>query len=142
MSQTSNGGLDHYRSVGAYGAAAGEDRVQLAGNLMEAAIDRISMARGHIERNEVALKGETLQRAIGIIDGLRASLDFEQGGDIAGNLEALYDYMVRRLVEANMKNDASIVTEVLNLMNDIKTGWDGIPDDLKASPEAASGSHA
>ena len=82
MSETSNSGLEHYRSVGAYGAAAAEDRVSLAGNLMEAAIDRMSMARGHMERNEVARKGETLQRAIGIIDGLRASLDHEKGGDI------------------------------------------------------------
>lgn len=142
MSQTHNGGLDHYRSVGAYGAAAGEDRVQLAGNLMDAAIDRISMARGHIERNEVALKGETLQRAIRIIDGLRASLDHEQGGDIAGNLEALYDYMTRRLVEANMKNDAAIVGEVLGLMSEIKAGWDGIPDDVKAPPDGAPATHA
>lgn len=132
MSQPNNGGLDHYRSVGAYGAAAAEDRVQLAGNLMEAAIDRINMARGHIERNEVALKGEALQRAIGIIDGLRASLDHEKGGELAGNLEALYDYMARRLVEANMKNDVAIAAEVIGLMSEVKTGWDAIPADLTA----------
>ncbi|MFQ5633815.1 MAG: flagellar export chaperone FliS [Gammaproteobacteria bacterium] len=142
MNNVSNGGLDHYRSVGAYGAAAAEDRVRLAGNLMDAAIDRVNMARGHIERNEVALKGEALQRAIGIIDGLRASLDHDKGGDLAGNLEALYDYMVRRLVEANLKNDASIASEVSGLMSEIKAGWDAIPADITAAPDDAATTHA
>ena len=137
MKQPTSGGLDHYRSVDAYGAAAAEDRVQLAGKLMEAAIDRINMARGHIERNEVAMKGEALQRAIGIIDGLRASLDHEQGGELSGNLEALYDYMARRLVEANLHNDVDIATEVAALMAEIKSAWDEIPDDIAAMPAPA-----
>lgn len=142
MSQSSNGGLEHYRSVGAYGAAAAEDRVRLAGNLMAAAIDRINSARGHIERNEVAAKGEALQRAIGIIDGLRAALDHDSGGAIAGNLEALYDYMARRLVEANLRNDPAIADEVLSLMSEIKAGWDSIPNDITAAPPEATATRA
>jgi len=142
MKQPASGGLDHYRSVGAYGAAAGENRVQLTGNMMGAAIDRINMARGHIERNEVARKGEALQRAIGIIDGLRASLDHEKGGPLAGNLEALYDYMARRVVEANMKNDAEILTEVLSLLSEIKSAWDEIPPDTTAEADPAASPQA
>lgn len=142
MKPSSNGGLDHYRSVDAYGAAAAEDRVQLTGNLMEAAIDRINMARGHIERNEVARKGEALQRAIGIIDGLRASLDHDKGGKLAGNLEALYDYMARRVVEANLNNDTAILGEVLSLLGEIKSAWDEIPPDAAAAPATAASTHA
>lgn len=136
MQKTTSHGLSHYRSVGAYGAAAAEDRTQLIARLMEAAIDRIHMARGHMERKEVARKGETLQRAIGIIDGLRASLDHEQGRDLSANLEALYDYMTRRLVEANMMDDTGRLDEVAHLMGELKAGWDEIPPDAISMIEA------
>lgn len=143
MQKTTRHGLSHYRSVGAYGAAAAEDRTQLIARLMEAAIDRIHMARGHMERKEVARKGETLQRAIGIIDGLRASLDHTQDSDLPGNFEALYDYMVRRLVEANMLNDTSRLEEVASLMGELKAGWDEIPPDaVPTTDEAATRTHA
>jgi flagellar protein FliS len=62
-----------------------------------------------------------------IIQGLRTSLDAEKGGDIAANLDSLYEYMGRRLLEANMNNDTAILDEVNTLLSEIKLGWDGIP---------------
>ena len=81
--------------------------------LMEGGLTRLAQARGAIERGQLAQKGELSGKAIAIIGGLRNSLDFEQGGEIASNLDALYDYMVSRLVEANLKSDAALVDEVL-----------------------------
>lgn len=123
MTNKSSSGLNHYRSVGAYSAAASENRVELVLQLMDGACDQITMARGHMDRKETAQKGEAIRRATGMIDGLRASLDHEQGGEIAGNLDRLYDYMNRRLVEANVNNAPELLTEVSGLLGEIRSAW-------------------
>ena len=64
--------------------------------------------------------------AIGIIGGLREALDSERGGELAGNLDRLYEYMIARLVEANTSNDTSLLDEVSALLLEVKSGWDGI----------------
>lgn len=115
--------LGQYRTVTAYGAATG-DRLQLVLRMMEGALERIVTARGHMGRKEVAAKGEAIGKAIGLIDGLRAALDKDRGGEIAANLESLYDYMMRRLVEANLKNDVRRLDEVSGLLDDIRSSWE------------------
>jgi len=127
-------GLDHYRSVGAYGAAAAADRKELVLRMLDGAQDRIASARGHMQREETADKGEAIGKAIGIIDGLRASLDIEKGGEIAANLDALYDYMNRRLVEANAANRVELLDEVAHLLGEIRTAWQGVIDGAEALP--------
>ncbi len=122
----SNSPLGQYRSVDAYGAAASGDRLQLILRMMQGALDRIATARGHMERGEAGPKGEALGRAVRLIDGLRSCLDQERGGDIATNLAALYDYMVRRLTEANLRNDPRALSEVADLLDEIRTGWEQI----------------
>lgn len=137
MNATPSNALGHYRSVNAYGAAAG-DRLQLIMNLLDGAIDRIATAKGHMQRREVAAKGQEIGRAIGIVEGLRTSLDAEQGGAIAGNLGALYEYMARRLVEANMRNDESRLDEVAGLLEEIRGAWAAIQRDPAALAAAAT----
>lgn len=122
MSSTPVNALGQYRAVTAYGAATG-DRLQLVMQMMDSAVDRIVTARGHMTRRETAAKGEAIGRAIGLIDGLRTSLDKDRGGEIANNLEALYDYMMRRLVEANLRDDARRLDEVAGLLDEIRSGW-------------------
>lgn len=115
--------LGQYRSVDAYGAAAAGDRVQLVLRMMQGALDRIAAAKGHMQRREVAPKGEALLRAVRLIDGLRSCLDHERGGPVAANLAALYEYMVRRLTEGNLRNDARPLDEVAELLGEIRDGW-------------------
>ncbi len=118
-----NSALGHYRATDAYGAAASSDRLEIVLRMMQGAIDRIAAARGHLQREEVAAKGEQIGRAIGLIDGLRSSLDMERGQEISASLEALYDYMLNRLMEASLKNDPEALTEVAGLLGEIKSGW-------------------
>lgn len=131
-SQSPNTGIGHYRSVGAYGAASANDRVQLIMSMMQGGLDRIATAKGHMTRQEVAEKGQAINGAIGLIDGLRACLDMEQGGKIASNLEALYDYMTRRLVEANLTDTTDILDEVADLLGEIKSGWEALTETTAA----------
>lgn len=125
-----NNPMNQYRTVDAYGAAAASDRMQLVLRMMQGALDRIAMARGHMRRGEQAPKGEALGRAVRLIDGLRACLDHERGGEIAANLAALYDYMTRRLTEANLRNDQRGLDEVAELLDEIRGGW----EQMAASP--------
>lgn len=127
-------GLDHYRSVGAYGAAAAEDRRELILRMLQAALDRIASARGHMQRAETADKGAAIGKAIGIIDGLRASLDTAKGGEIAANLDALYDYMSRRLLEANAADRVELLDEVSGLLGEIRTAWQSVMSGAEAAP--------
>jgi flagellar protein FliS len=115
--------LGQYRATNAYGATAA-DRLQLVLQMLRGAIDRIATARGHLRRGEVAGKGEQIGRAIGLVDGLRTCLDAEQGGEIAANLDALYAYMLNRLMAANVKDDEGALIEVADLLNEIKSGWE------------------
>ncbi|WP_426417597.1 flagellar export chaperone FliS [Aestuariirhabdus sp. LZHN29] len=96
--------------------------------LMEGCLERLARAKGAIARNDDALRSETLSRAIAIIGGLQVVLDFEKGGEVAENLNALYHYMTGRLFEANRDSDPEIIDEVARLMINIKEGWDGIAD--------------
>ena len=94
---------------------------------MDGAIEKVAKAKGYMERKDIAKKGSHISWAISIIDGLRASLDKANGGDIADNLDDLYDYMIRRLMRANLENNADLLDEVISLLRSIKSAWDGIP---------------
>jgi len=88
-------------------------------------------AKGAIERKEIENRNTMLTRVIGLIGELQNSLDMEKGGEISTNLYDLYAYMIRRVNLANRQNNAEPLTEVLKLITEIKSGWDGIPLDIR-----------
>jgi len=103
--------------------------------LMDGALDKIAAAKGFMQQEgaqAIANKGEQISWAISIIDGLRVSLDktVDGGNELVQNLEDLYIYMEKRLVEANLHNKIEYLDEVTNLLKEVKTGWDAIPQDL------------
>lgn len=98
--------------------------------MLDGALEKIAVAVGAMERGEPALTGESISKAISIVDNLRVALDHETGGTIAGNLSDLYDYILRRLLEANVMSDASLLTEVSGLLTEIKVAWDQVPVEL------------
>ena len=79
-----------------------------------------------MQRKQIAEKGKFIGQTIEIVGGLRASLDKEHGGDVAANLESLYEYIGRQLVVANLKNSEQILDEISGLLTDVKTAWDAI----------------
>lgn len=103
------------------------DQHQLVCLLFEGALSAIASARGAIERGDVVLKCNSISKAIRIIEeGLRTALDKEAGGELAQNLDSLYDYCVRRLTLANARNDEAILQEVMRLIEPVATGWNEI----------------
>jgi flagellar protein FliS len=120
------GAMQSYQHVGAEASVTDADPHHLVQLLLQGALDRIAAAKGHLQRGEVAPKGEAIGKAMNIVAGLRGSLNLEAGGEIARNLEALYDYVDLRLLEANLKNDAARLDEVARLLGEIKGAWDAI----------------
>ncbi len=131
-------GAQQYKKVGAQSGVASASPHRLIQMLLEGALEKINLAKGYMQRGEIALKGNHISWAISIIDGLRMSLDREAGGEIADNLDALYDYMGRRLAEANMSNDPAMLEEVSALLLEIKSAWDAIPQEFREAVPAHS----
>lgn len=128
--------LNAYRSVGVASAVPYADRVQLVQMLFDGLLAALADAEGHIQRNDIAGKGEAISRASKIIIGLQGSLDYDKGGELARNLSDLYDYCTRRLLKASLRNDASIIQEVRGLLNEINSAWELLPSLLKSEPVA------
>lgn len=121
-----NSAIAQYQRVNNVGSVEGANPHQLILMLMNGALERLAQARGAIERRDIPLKGATISKATTIIGGLQGSLDRNQAPDYVDNLERLYEYMQRRLLEANLKNDAAIIDEVSDLMKTLKTSWQEI----------------
>ena len=118
--------LQEYTKVGVHTEIDGASPHRLIQMLMDGALQRISRARTSLKKNNIPEKGELISSAISIIGGLRDSLDHEAGGGVATNLDALYEYMTRRLIVGNATNDDGIFSEVHDLLMEIKTAWDQI----------------
>ena len=102
----------------------GADNHQLVSLLFEGLMQSLLRARGAIERQDVATKGEALGKSVRILEeGLKASLNLDEGGSLATNLLGLYDYSILRLTHANLKSDRSAVEEVINLIEPIAQAW-------------------
>lgn len=127
MFGSSKNGASAYAKVGLETGVVAASPHKLIVMLFEGAIAAVSAAIGHMQAGEIAKKGMAISKAIMIIEnGMRASLDKKAGGEIAASLDALYDYMGRRLMLANLKNDPEILHEVQRLLADLKGAWDAI----------------
>ncbi|OUR90544.1 flagellar export chaperone FliS [Gammaproteobacteria bacterium 42_54_T18] len=133
-----NKAANQYAAVNKQTGVEGANPHQLIQMLYEGAIENMARAKGCMERKDFSGKGDTLGRAINIIGGLQSFLDKEKGGEVAENLDALYDYMSRRLFEASKDNDIAIIDEVIGLVRVVKTGWEGIKDEASKIFETSS----
>jgi len=137
MFGTPKRGVGAYATVGLETGVAAASPQKLVVMLYDGVIVALLSAINHIKSSNVSAKGASISKAITIIDnGLRASLDKKAGGEIAQNLDALYDYMSRRLLQANMKNDIAIIEEVHGLMSDLREAWVQIGEKNDAPEQA------
>lgn len=120
----SNSGVQAYQKVGLESAVMSASPHQLVVMLFDGAHSALVRARLFLEQGDITSKGEALSKAINIIDnGLKAGLNMDIGGDLPHNLAALYDYMVRRLLHANLRNDVDAINEVEALLLNISDAW-------------------
>jgi flagellar protein FliS len=96
---------------------------QLINMLYDGAIKFMNLAILSMEKEEIEATNNSLTRAQRIIAELQISLDMEKGGQIAANLNSIYDYIYRQLVEANTKNNVEKIQECLALIMEIKDAW-------------------
>ncbi len=125
---------DFYRKTGVASAALGDDPHRLISLMLDGACKRIRLARACIERGDVPGKGKAIADACAIVSHLNAALNHDQGGDIAANLAALYDYAMRRLTEANLHSDTTALDEVAGLLEEISSAWNAIPQESRQKP--------
>lgn len=118
--------MRHYVDTRSAAIADDADPHRLIGMLYDGALEHLAAARADIARREVVAKLRHVSRAMAIVEHLRLVLDHEAGGELAARLDALYDYLLRRIAQANASNDADALCEVSNLLITIKSGWDQI----------------
>ena len=121
-----------YEQVGLETGVASASPHKLVLMLFDGALAAIAVARGHMTQGEIPEKGMAISKAISIISsGLHQCLDYESGGELADRLGALYDYMARRLVSANAQNSTAALDEVTGLLNEIRSAWAEIADQVE-----------
>ncbi|HET7313525.1 flagellar export chaperone FliS [Salinisphaera sp.] len=113
-----------YANVGLTSGVTSASPHQLVVMLFDGAQAALRKAGFALSAGDVPARGVALSKAIDIIErGLRAALDIERGGELAERLDALYDYMIRRLMQANLRGDGEAIAEVENLLDDIASAW-------------------
>ena len=117
---------DQYRQTRVSSAVLDADPHRLIALMLAAARERARLAAACIGRGDLARKAQAISEASAIVAGLNGALDVRAGGDIADGLAALYDYVQRRLVEANAGNQAAVLEEVDALLGDIESAWNAI----------------
>lgn len=98
--------------------------------LLDGALDRIDQAISHISAGDMDDAAILVQKAVGIVGGLRESLNLNQGGEIADNLDALYEYITVRLETITTDSPLETLAEVKNLLQEVHDGWSGISTSL------------
>ncbi|RUL62981.1 flagellar export chaperone FliS [Dyella dinghuensis] len=121
-----------YRQTRAQGSVEGADRHQLVAMLLDGLVDRISQARGHIMHKDIAAKGVAFAKAIGILSELRRSLNHDVEPVLTGRLDALYDYISRRLIHAQLNDDLRALDESERLISPIRQAWHAIRGEFLA----------
>lgn len=118
--------MRYYNQTASAAVAIDASPHRLISMLYDGVLERLAIARSSIARHDVTAKLRAINGAMAIVDHLRLVLDHQAGGDISARLDSLYDYMLRRMTQANASNDADALAEVSSLVMTIKSGWDQI----------------
>ena len=128
-----NNALELYKTTKMGTAVDDASPHQLIAMLFDGALEKVALAAGAMERKEPAMAGESLSKAISIVDHVRLAVDHDIGGDLAHNLSDLYDYITRRMLEANVVSDVSMLREVSTLLAELRLAWDQVPAEFRGS---------
>ena len=132
MFATARHAIKSYNAVGIETGVHAANPHKLILMLFEGALLALADGKRHMQQRQIAAKGQSLSKAIMIIEnGLKASLDVKAGGELGERLAALYDYMCDRLLRANLHNRPELIDEVSQLLSELRGAWEQI------SPAAA-----
>lgn len=137
MYTQSRAAANAYASVGLETGVIAANPHQLIVMLYEGAELAVRMAIRHMNEGDLIKKSAAITKASTIIlEGLRAALDIRQGGKLAMQLDALYDYMAKRLMLAHLKNQTEPLEEVLGLLRELHASWKqiGVTDQTTPVP--------
>lgn len=131
--------VESYGTVQRVTGVASADNVQLIQMLFDGLLESLAMAKGHMMNGVIDEKSKAISRAARIVVGLQGALDFDQGGELARNLNDLYSYVTRRLFHVNAHNDLEALAEITSLMKDISEAWQNLPALLGTTGRAEKG---
>ncbi|MDN3700006.1 flagellar export chaperone FliS [Vibrio artabrorum] len=123
------GSLQAYKKVSVDSQLTAASPHKIVQMLMAGAIERLIQGKAAMQAGNIPVKGERLGKALDIIISLRSCLSMADGGDIAKNLDQLYEYMITQISAANHKNDPQPIDEVIDIIREIKSAWDQIPNE-------------
>lgn len=130
--------VNAYKTAQVDAAVLGAGPHEIIAKLLAKAIDSTVQAKKYMAKGDIDNKSAHIKIVTAIIsDGLRSSLNIEAGGDIAANLDALYDYLLRQLIKAHAENNVKILDEVVGLLSPIKEAWDAISEQVKGAQTQA-----
>lgn len=142
MFSPGHAGANAYARVGVETGVLGASPHRLIVMLYEGARQAIVQARVHLLQGNVPECDAAISKAIRIVEsGLQQSLNVEAGGEVGERLHALYGYMTRRLLEANVKQSDAMLVEVDGLLATLEEAWIGIAPEIArmtAQPSAES----
>ncbi|AKZ63023.1 flagellar biosynthesis protein FliS [Herbaspirillum hiltneri N3] len=139
MFGTMQRGANAYANIGVETGVIAASPHKLITMLFDGALVAIAMGQKYMKAGDIKNKGESITKAILIIEsGLRASLNKNVGGEIAMNLDALYEYMGRRLLSANIENSQETLDEVHDLLDGLRDAWEQIAPSTADSSQAAA----
>ncbi|OOE99097.1 flagellar export chaperone FliS [Salinivibrio sp. IB643] len=132
------GSLQAYKKVSVDSQLSAASPHKVIQMLMAGAIERLIQGKAAMAQGNLSVKGERLGKALDIIINLRACLSMDEGGDIADNLDAIYDFMIRQVSAANLDNTPEPIDDVIELLREIKSAWDQIPSEYHNMTQATS----
>jgi len=109
------------------------DQNKLIIMLYDGAIKNASFAVEHMKSEEIEKVHDCLIKTKNIVTELMATLNMDNGGDIAKNLQSLYSYMFSQLIEANMEKKPEPVIVVIDLLKELRAAWVQINSKKKPS---------
>ncbi len=112
---------------------------KLVALLYDRAVTSLNDAVKAIERGDIQARATANKNAVSVIGELWGSLDLERGGEVAQNLNRLYSFMITKLSQVDMKNDAQAARDVITLLDPLRKSWHQL---ASQGPEQAARSHA
>lgn len=126
-------GADAYRQA----EALSRSPLELVVMLYDGALRFLSEAREAMARRDLVSRGRAISRALAIVSELQSTLNLERGGLVADDLDRLYTYINGRLLDVNLKQDATAIDEAHRLLSALRDGW----GQIASAPAASAPGH-